>query len=105
MASMDKQSVRDEFDRLKLEFKQIAEKKKINSETKALINGLMMLLELILAIFLEKKTKKTQANSSKPSSQTKKDETTLSKIGANSKGKNEKNTIAGQCNRQLNAAC
>jgi transposase len=47
------------------------------------------MMELMLAIFLEKHTKKTSQNSSKPSSQTQKDETALDKPGAKGKGKTE----------------
>jgi len=94
MAVMDKQSVREEFDRLKAEFKLLSDKKKISAESKALFTGLMMLLEVILAIFLEKKTKKTKDNSSKPPSQTEKDESSLGTEGSKGKGKPEENRIA-----------
>src|SRR5262245_11080620 len=94
MATMDKQSVRSEFDRLKNEFKQLSENKKIPQETVTLINGLIMLLSLILSIFLEKNTKKTNANSSKPSSQTEKDESSIMHGGTKGKGKLESDAIA-----------
>ena len=77
MAVMDKQSVREEFDRLKSEFTLLSDNKKIPAESKALFTGLIMLLEVILAIFLEKKTKKTKDNSGKPPSQTEKDNSFL----------------------------
>ena len=94
MASIDKQSVRDEFERIKTEFNHLTKKKKVAPELMALFTGLMMLLDVILAIFLEKKTKKTHKNSSKPSSQTEKDESALDKPGSNGKGKSEKNQAA-----------
>jgi len=94
MAVMDKQSVREEFDRLKSEFKLLSDKKKISTESKALFAGLIMLIEVILAIFSEKTTKKTKDNSSKPSSQTEKDESALSHSGSKGKGKTENNHIA-----------
>jgi transposase len=94
MATMDKQSVRNEFDRLKNEFSQLSENKKIPQETLALINGLIMLMSLILSIFLEKNTKKTNANSSKPSSQTEKDESSVTHEGTKGKGKLESGAVA-----------
>lgn len=58
-------------------------------ESRALVEALRMLLALLVAVFLEKNTPKTSANSSKPSSQTPKDETALATTpaGAHGKGK------------------
>lgn len=94
MAIMDKQSVRDEFDRLRSDFKTLSKTKKVPPELKVIVSGLIMLMEVILAIFLEKQTKKTTNNSSKPSSQTEKDATALDATGSKGKGKSEKNHIA-----------
>ena len=94
MATVHKQSVRDEFDRLKNEFKQLSSNKKITPESAVLFNGLIMLLELLCSIFLEKTTKKTSRNSSIPSSQTRKDESSTSDSKTNGKGKVEKNIAA-----------
>jgi transposase len=46
-----------------------------------------MLFELLMAVFMEKTTSKSNANSSKPSSQTPKDETAPPRAGAKGKGK------------------
>lgn len=94
MPTVNKQSVREEFDRLKLEFKKLSDKNKISSESAVLFNGLMMLLNLMFAIFLEKATKKNSKNSSLPPSQTQKDETSKSTSKTNTKGKPEKTTTA-----------
>src|SRR5690606_39111959 len=59
------------------------------------MNSLFMIVELILAIFLERSTKKDSGNSSKPSSQTLKDESALSHPGSNGKGKSENKDQAG----------
>lgn len=59
------------------------------------MNSLFMIVELILTIFLERSTKKDSSNSSKPSSQTPKDESALSHPGSNGKGKNENKDQAG----------
>ena len=53
------------------------------------MNSLFMIVELILAIFLERSTKKDRSHSSKPSSQTSKDESALGHAGSNGKGKSE----------------
>ena len=56
-------------------------------ESRALVEALLMLLGLLVAVFLEKHTPKTSANSSKPSSQTPKDETALATTRAGAHGK------------------
>ncbi len=53
------------------------------------MNSLFMIVELIVAIFLERNTKKDSSNSSQPSSQTSKAESALSHPGNNGKGKSE----------------
>lgn len=94
MGSVNKQSVREEVERIKIEFERLAADKKINSETKMLFQSMFMIINLILSIFLEKTTTKNNKNSSKSSSQTEKDESALSKPGTNSKGKKENNILA-----------
>ncbi len=87
MATIDKTSVRGEVDRLKNEFEQLCSEGKVSSEIRVLMNSLLVIVELILSIFLEKKTRKNSNNSSLPSSQTSKDETSLSHSESNGKGK------------------
>lgn len=94
MASIDKKSVREEFDKIKSQFKELKKKKKVSSELSVVVSGLIMLMELMLVIFLEKKTKKDSKNSSKPSSQTDKDESYLKQQGSKGKGKAENNLLA-----------
>lgn len=91
MASMDKQSVRGEFDKIKFQFKELKAQDKVSTELNAVVNALILLVELMLVIFLEKKTKKNSRNSGKPSSQTSKDESSVSQPGSHSKGKPEHN--------------
>src|SRR3990172_8075406 len=57
------------------------------AESRALVEALLMLLRLLMAVFLEQHTSKTNTNSSKPSSQTPKDESALSRSGTHGKGK------------------
>ncbi len=53
-----------------------------------------MLINLLVAIFLEKTITKNNKNASKPSSQTEKDESSATKEGSNTKGKPESNATA-----------
>jgi len=94
MGSVNGQSVREEAERIKAEFQRISADTKINAETNRLIQSMFMLINLLIAIFLEKSTKKNNKNSSKPSSQTEKDESALTNTGTNGKGKQESNAVA-----------
>ena len=94
MASLDKTSVREEVSRLKADFDRLGSEGKISSESQAIMNSLFLIVELILAIFLERITQKDSNNSSKPSSQTGKDESALGHLGSNGKGKSENDTQA-----------
>ena len=89
MGSLNRESVRDEAERIKLEFNRISSSKKMDSETKMLFQSMLMLVNLLIAIFLEKTTKKTSKNSSKPPSQREKDESSLTHNRTNGKGKTE----------------
>ncbi len=77
MAQVDKATVRNEVSRIKADFEQLCANGKITAEIKFLMNSMFMIMELMLSIFLEKKTKKDNKNSSIPSSQTDKDESAL----------------------------
>jgi transposase len=55
---------------------------------------MILLFELLIAVFMEKATKKNSKNSSLPSSQTNKDETST-QPGANGKGKQQNNNRSG----------
>lgn len=94
MASIDKTSVRNEVSRLKADFEKLCADGKTSNEIKVIMNSMFMIIELMLSIFLERATKKNNKNSSKPSSQTEKDESSLSHQGSNSKGKNENDKLA-----------
>ena len=89
MTNLDKTSVRDEFSRLKADFDRLGAKGKWSSESQAIVNSLFMMVGLILALFLERSTKKDSSHSSQPSSFTSKDESVLSHPGSNGKGKSE----------------
>lgn len=93
MASLDKTSVRNEVSRLKADFEQLSCDGKVPRETQVLMNSMFMMMELMLSIFLERITKKDSRNSSKPSSQTEKDDSSLSHPGSQGKGKNENGAL------------
>lgn len=84
---MNKTSIREEVDRLKQDFEKLCSDGKASPEIQTLMNSMLLIVELILAIFLEKKTRKNGKNSSLPSSQTPKDETAKSTPKSNGKGK------------------
>lgn len=87
MATINKTSVREEVDRLKHEFDELCSDGKVSSEIRVVMNSLLVVVELILSVFLEKKTRKNSKNSSLPSSQTEKDETATSDSTSKGKGK------------------
>jgi transposase len=94
MGTTNKKSLREEAERIKAEFDRLAVARKISGEAEILFNSMIMLINLLIAIFLEKTTKKNNKNSSIPSSQADKDESSTTNKGANSKGKEESNTTA-----------
>jgi len=70
MASVNKASLREEFTALKGRFEQHCAKGEVSAELRALVEALLLLFELLLAVFLEKTTPKTSRNSGVPPSQT-----------------------------------
>lgn len=86
MASIDKQSIRAEFDKIKANFDEQVKSGKVSAEVATLFNTLMMLFNIILSVFMEKNTKKTSNNSSIPPSQTTPDESSTT---CKSKGKRD----------------
>jgi transposase len=87
VASVNKESLREEFKTLQGRFDQLCTDGKIPAESRALVEALLMLLTVLIAVFMERNTPKNSTNSSKPASQTPKDETALSHPGSHSKGK------------------
>ena len=90
MGSVNTQSVREEAERIKNEFQRIAANKKMDAEISMLMQSMFMLINLLIAIFLEKSTKKNNKNSSKPSSQTEKDESSTTHAGPLQYGRGSK---------------
>jgi len=94
MASVNKQSLREEFGTLKDEFTRLSSEGKMTVESRALFQALLMLFELLLAVFMEKHTPKDNKNSSKPSSQTPKDETATHNKGSKGKGNGQNDALS-----------
>ena len=95
MASVNKQSLREEFDALKAEFERLSANGKMAAESRALFQALLMLFEVLLAVFMEKRTAKDNRNSSLPSSQTAKEDNTATQPGAKSKGTSQNDVLSG----------
>ena len=94
MSSVNKESVREEVERIKLEFERLSAEKKIPTEIKALMQCMLTLMQLLISIFLERATKKNSRNSSLPSSQTEDDTSSDTDKGAKGKGKPEDKKLA-----------
>ncbi len=92
MGSVNKKSVREEVVRLKKKFQELRSDGKVNPECLSIIESQFEITDLILSIFLEKETAKNSKNSSKPPSQTNKDESALNQQGSKGKGKSEIDT-------------
>ena len=87
MASVNKESLREEFGALKERFGRLCTDGKVTAESRALFEALLMLLQVLMAVFMEKNTPKNSTNSSKPASRSPKDDTALSRPGTHGKGK------------------
>ena len=87
MASLDKTSVRNQVEKLKNDFERLRLDGKVTAEVQAIMGTMLMIIELILAIFLERTTKKNSGNSSIPPSQTEKDNSSITDTGSKAKGK------------------
>ena len=95
MASVNKTSLREEFDALKGEFERLCANGKMTAESRSLFQAMLILFELLLAVFMEKRTTKNRRNSGLPASQTEKDDDSTSQSGAKGKGKGDNNNRSG----------
>lgn len=92
MPIVNKQSLRQEFDQIKVKFDSLSNDGKISPEASALFQAMIMLFELLIAVFMEKTTRKNNRNSSIPSSQTGEDTTST---GTTGKGKKQNDALSG----------
>ena len=67
--------LREEFEAAKARIKTLREAGKVSAEADAMFGILITLMSVLIAVLLEKTTRKTSANSGLPPSQTEKDET------------------------------
>jgi len=95
MAIVNKQSLREEFDALKAEFERLTVNGKMAAESRALFQAMLMLFEVLMAVFMEKRTPKDNSNSSLPSSQTAKEDNTATQPGAKGKGQAHNDVLSG----------
>lgn len=95
MARIDKTSIRQEFDHIKVQIHELTADGKVSAELKPVLTTMIMMFELLISIFLEKVTPKSSKNSSLPPSQTNKDDT--SHTGSHSKGKKEDEHSFSNC--------
>ena len=86
MATVNKASLRAEFAALKARFESLCADGRMTPESRALFEAMLLLFELLLAVFLEKSTPKGSHNSGLPSSQTDPDETARRRPGGKGKG-------------------
>lgn len=91
MSSLNKQSLREEFDILRSRLEALCADGKMGVESRALCQAMLMLFELLMAVFMERATTKHSRNSSKPSSRTAKEDTAVSNSGAKGKGTAQNN--------------
>ena len=93
MATVNKASLRTEFDALKARFESLCAAGKMSAESRALFDALLMLFELLMAVFMEKHTPKSPANSGLPPSQSPNDATagTAAATGERSGGRQPPN--------------
>ena len=91
MPSVNKASLREEFTALKGQFERLRAEGKVTEEILALVQALLMLFELLMAVFMEKRTSKNSRNSGLPPSQTDKDDS-APQLGAKAKGREQGHT-------------
>lgn len=94
MATVNHHSIKEEVDRVNVEFDKLVADGKASNEIVKLFRSMLLIINLLISIFLEKTTKKNSKNSSKPPSQTEKDESSTSNNITNTKGKTETDAIA-----------
>ena len=86
MASVNKASLREEFDTLKGQFERLSAEGKVSPGLHSLFKALLMRFELLMAVFMEKHTPKSSRNSGLPPSQTAKEDQSASQPGTKAKG-------------------
>lgn len=86
MATVDRASLRAEFDALEARFEALRAAGGMSPEARALVDALLALLKLLMAVFMERGTPKGARNSGLPSSQADADDTARARPGAKGRG-------------------
>jgi len=94
MAGINKQSLREEFDTVKAQFEHPCTDGKIVVAGRALCPSMLMLFEVLRAVFMERRTKPASTPANPPPS-TPKDDTAVTRTGAKGKGKSQHNAHSG----------
>lgn len=90
MATVNTSSVREEIALVKQQLDQQVRAGKVADDTRMLISTLLVIVDMLVAIFLEKNTKKNNKNSSIPSSQTAEDKSaSTSRASAKKRAEND----------------
>ena len=90
MAGINKQSLREAFDTVKAQFEHLCTDGKIVVAGRALCPSMLMLFGVLMAVFMERRTKPASTPANPPSS-TPKDDTAMTPTGAKGKGKSQHN--------------
>ncbi len=86
MATVNTASLHSEFDALKARFETLCVDGAMSTESRALFEALLMLFQVLMAVFMEKNTPKGSRTSGLPSSRAGPDETARTRPGATSTG-------------------
>ena len=91
--ALDRHSLREDFDAYQKTFERLRKEGEMSPAAIALVRRhAPVLMKLMIALFLEKTTKKTNRNSGLPSSQVDKDETSKERSGSTGKGPGQEKT-------------
>ena len=86
MATVDRTSVRAQFEEYKAQFETLRQQGKLSQEAVVLFNGMMLMMDLMITLLLEKMTRKRSTNSSLPPSSDEGDGTAAGTARTGSKG-------------------
>jgi len=86
MPTVNGASLREELDACQERFRTLCRQERVDPECRALIDGLLILMRLMLTVLMEKTTRRGSGNSGLPSSQTPPDETAVGRPGTRGKG-------------------
>ncbi len=86
LAAVNTASLCSEFDALKARFEALCVDGAMSAESRALFEALLMLFQVLMAVFMEKNTPKGSHTSGLPSSRAEPDETARKRPGATSTG-------------------